>query len=463
MLKRVILSFALLSSIVNANKLNTKPAKKAAISSAWVNQNAEKKIVAGKGAAAAKGSGVVEASSGWSGSSSRAEGSEGSITNSDFKANQDAWGKSWATQKNGKAKEAWKNDFGLKQNVAAASKSAHQGTGGSSTSSGMKGASGTAQGSQGSAVDNSFKKNYDAWGDSWGSKSAGKKSLSFKQTFADKQQGASTARAIGYGASTASGKAAINKSMIEAEGQAGAQGSTASKFAGDSWNNSWGQEKNGKKNSAFQNNFANKVTTKGSTSTFGVGDAAVKGLTSATSGSKAVAKGLSGSGSNSDFKGNKDGWTDSWAKSSGKMLTIIGGPALPAPPKMGDGPAPAPVAAPVNLGTAAPATPEQPAPAEGAPAEGAPAEGAPAEGAPAEGAPAEGAPAEGAPAEGAPAEGAPAEGAPAEGAAAEGEPAEGAAAEGAAAENGHADAAGEGPVTEPPVPANDQVGSTKTG
>lgn len=288
--------------------------------SSWMNTFSEKKKVKGYSSAASKGVGTVESSSGWGGAQSHAQGSEGSITNSGFKANADDWGSSWARRKDGSAKESWAQDFSTKGKVNALAKSAHQGSGGSSSSASMKSSGGNAQGSQGAAVDSSFKKNADNWATSWGKKSSDGKSISFSQDWADKKSGSSSSRVIGYGTATASGKSTINKSMVEGEGQAGAQSSTKSIFNGDAWNKAWGVEKNGKKNQAFKNDFSIKTISKGNSTAFGVGDAAVKGLTSVTAGSKSVAKGQSGSGSNSFFKGNRDSWTDAWSTINGKKI-----------------------------------------------------------------------------------------------------------------------------------------------
>lgn len=315
------------------------PQKRAKNSLAWSNRFANKVNVASAASSASKGVGQVESASSWSGSQSDAEGSEGSITNSDFMVNQDGWGSSWAQKKNGKNFENWSNDYGVNHNVKAGSRSAHQGSGGSSSSSSMTSSSGTAQGTQGSAVDNKFAKNSDVWQDAWGNRKNGNKQISFKNAFANIESGASSSRAIGYGTSSASGKSTINKSMVESEGQKGAQASTRTKYDTNNWNDGWGVEKNGKNSLSFKNSFANKIRVNGGTSMFGVGDAAVKGITSSATGSKSVSKGLSGSGSNTSFKGNKDTWTDAWSNQNGKVVKVLKvgaiNPEAPAQPLLG--------------------------------------------------------------------------------------------------------------------------------
>ena len=206
----------------------------------WGEKSAEVRVVSGSSKAATKGAGVVQAKSGWSGSQADAEGSEGSITNAQHKANQNAFKDSWGKENSAKSKKAWGDKFVINKQTASKSKSAHQGSGSSSAASTMKKASGFAQGSEGSAVDNEYAKNENNWRSTFGKQNIGNnKSLSFGQTFAVKAIGKNTAKAIGYGESTAGAKSSGEKAEFSADGKSGVQGSTTSGVNSDSWNASW--------------------------------------------------------------------------------------------------------------------------------------------------------------------------------------------------------------------------------
>ena len=89
---------------------------------------------------------------------------------------------------------------------------------------------------RGSAANSDFKKASDDWRDTFVDNRDGKnKQKSFVQKFANKQIGSTNAKAIGYGDSSANAKTTIKKAANSAEGQAGAQSSTAAKYQGDNW------------------------------------------------------------------------------------------------------------------------------------------------------------------------------------------------------------------------------------
>lgn len=286
---------------------------------AWVNKFSTKANVAGFSASASKGAGQIKSFSGWGGSSANAEGSEGSITSSDFNKDENSWSTSWGAINRAKNKSAWKNDFSIRHKIASNAKSAHSGAGASNAVARGNYSKGTAQGSAGAATENNFLKNTNDWAKNWGKKMKNGKYSAFKQSWADRSKGDSSSIAIGHGTATVGGKAKISGANVQGEGTLGAQGSTHNNLNTKNWNKSWGVMTQGKKSATFQNNFANVVKTAGSTQTFGVGDAAIKAKISAYTGAKSIGKGQNGSGSNTDFQGSKNVWTNAWSTRNGKI------------------------------------------------------------------------------------------------------------------------------------------------
>lgn len=300
--------------------------------SGWSEKFVNNKIASSKASAASKGAGQVEASSGWGESVANADGSEGSLTNSDISTNQEAWNSSWSSD----GASAWNNDFSIRQKFKGNSKSAHQGNGNSRTAVSQEGATGSADGTRGAAVDNQFARNSESWKNAWGASNRNGVLSAFSNKFSNVEAGGSEAKVLAFGASSASGRAGVDKSMVEGEGSKGAQASTNSIYQADQWNDSWGKLKDGENFSAFTSSFANKINYKGDTATFGVGNAAVKGMTSSASGSKAVGKGISGSGTNTAFKGNKNSWNNSWTSGAAPLSTplpMVGSPLVDAKAK----------------------------------------------------------------------------------------------------------------------------------
>lgn len=282
----------------------------------WAAPFAIKKNVLGHGSAATKGRGQIRSVSGWNNAITEAEGSEGSLVNSSHKSNEDSWMAAWSSRRGADGKQkSWAHNFANRIRSSGKSVSAHLGEGSSLAAVKRRQATSYAKGSKGAAVNNNYRRNDDNWSDSWGRAKKDKKGSSFKQTFVVNNLGSSEARGIGHGDSIARGKATVSQSQVEAEGQLGAQGSNRNSYQADEWNNAWGRSSMGEGPSSFQTSFANRINSRGSTQTFGLGNAAVKGAAMGVKGAKSLAKGDQGSGTNSSFKGNKDNWDDSWVNS----------------------------------------------------------------------------------------------------------------------------------------------------
>lgn len=242
LLLKVRADTALVDAVRNNNfpkpAAGSKPLKKAASKKevSWSNKTTEVRVVKGSSGAATKGAGMVSSSSGWGGSHATAQGSEGSITNAKFSANRDVTQQAWGKEKDGKKTSTWIDNFGKKESTKGNSKAAHEGEGKSTASSTHNSSSGSAIGTRGSAANSDFKKASDDWRDTFVDNRDGKnKQKSFVQKFANKQIGSTNAKAIGYGDSSANAKTTIKKAANSAEGQAGAQSSTAAKYQGDNW------------------------------------------------------------------------------------------------------------------------------------------------------------------------------------------------------------------------------------